>query len=74
MQLLPPALTDLIEAFGQLPGVGPRTAERYAYGLLKQTSDTPDKLAEALQGLKQGVAQCRKTYALLAAGEAVSEL
>lgn len=74
MQLLPPALTDLIEAFGQLPGVGPRTAERYAYGLLKQTSDTPDKLAEALQGLKQGVAQCSKTYALIPAGEAVSEL
>lgn len=75
MQLLPPALTDLIDAFGQLPGVGPRTAERYAYGLLKQTSsNTPEKLAEALQGLKQGVAQCTKTYALIPAGETVSSL
>lgn len=74
MQLLPPALTDLIEAFGQLPGVGPRTAERYAYGLLKHNSDTPEKLAEALQGLRNGVAQCKITYALIPAGETVSQL
>ena len=31
MSVLPPALEDLIEALGSLPGVGSRTAERYAY-------------------------------------------
>ena len=36
MPLLPPALNDLIDAFGLLPGVGPRTAERYAYYLTPQ--------------------------------------
>ena len=42
MQILPPALTDLIEAFGLLPGVGPRTAERYAYYLVRHASDAPE--------------------------------
>ena len=36
MSSLPPALEELIEAFGLLPGVGPRSAERYAYAMLKR--------------------------------------
>jgi recombination protein RecR len=64
MQILPPALTDLIEAFGLLPGVGPRTAERYAYHLIKQNNDTPERLADALTSLKSGISYCRKTFAL----------
>lgn len=74
MQILPPVLTDLIEAFGQLPGVGPRTAERYAYSLLKQNSDTPEKLSEALLALRSGVVLCSKTYALIPAGQTISPL
>ncbi|MCA9337872.1 recombination protein RecR [Candidatus Saccharibacteria bacterium] len=74
MQLLPPALSDLIEAFGLLPGVGPRTAERYAYYLAKQQSDSPQKLAEALQKVQSGIGYCEKTFALVPAGQKLSEL
>jgi recombination protein RecR len=74
MQLLPPALDDLIEAFGLLPGVGPRTAERYAYYLLRHSSDTPQKLAAALQALGGGVGYCSKTFALVSAGQKLSDL
>jgi recombination protein RecR len=74
MQILPPALTDLIDAFGLLPGVGPRTAERYAYHLIKQSNDTPDKLAEALMRLKSGIGYCQKTFALVPAGQTLSDL
>jgi recombination protein RecR len=74
MQLLPPALNDLIEAFGLLPGVGPRTAERYAYYLVRHTSDSPQKLAAALQALGQGIGYCRKTFALVPAGQELSDL
>jgi recombination protein RecR len=74
MQILPPALTDLIEAFGALPGVGPRTAERYAYYLLRQASDAPEKLAAALMALKDGIGYCQKTFALVPAGQALSDL
>ena len=74
MQILPPALTDLIEAFGLLPGVGPRTAERYAYYLLRHNADSPQKLAEALQKLPSGIGYCQKTFALVPAGQELSDL
>lgn len=74
MSVLPPALQDLIEAFGLLPGVGPRTAERYAYYLVKEAGDSPQKLAEALQKLSGGIGQCKKTFALVPAGQELSDL
>lgn len=74
MQLLPPALSDLIEAFGALPGVGPRTAERYAYYLLRHPDEAPAKLTVALQGLNGGISYCHKTFALVPAGQQLSDL
>lgn len=74
MQLLPPALADLIEAFGLLPGVGPRTAERYAYYLAKQQSGSPQKIADALQNIQSGIGYCEKTFALVSAGQRLSDL
>ncbi len=74
MPLLPPALTDLIEAFGLLPGVGPRTAERYAYHLVRQAGDSPQKLAAALQELGKGIGYCQRTFALVPAGQELSDL
>jgi len=74
MQILPPALTDLIEALGKLPGVGPRTAERYAYFLMRANRDKSADLANALQNLHDGVGYCRKTFALVPAGQELSEL
>jgi recombination protein RecR len=74
MQILPPALSDLIEAFALLPGVGPRTAERYAYYMVKNGGDTPDKLAAALTNLRGGVGYCSKTFALVPADQDVSDL
>lgn len=67
-------MTDLIEAFGQLPGVGPRTAERYAYYLLRHGKDAPDKLSAALKNLQGGIGYCTKTYALVPAGQELSDL
>lgn len=74
MQILPPALINLIDAFGLLPGVGPRTAERYAYYLARRDTSTPQKLAEALQGLNGGIGYCVKTFAYVAAGQELSDL
>lgn len=74
MQILPPALNDLIEAFGLLPGVGPRTAERYAYYMLRHGNDSPQKLAAALNALGAGVGYCKTTFALVPAGQDVSDL
>src|ERR1700712_4527812 len=74
MTILPPALQNLIDAFGLLPGVGPRTAERYAYYLLRHASDTPQKLSSALLELQNGIGYCKKTFALVPAGQDLSDL
>jgi recombination protein RecR len=74
MRVLPPALTNLIEAFGSLPGVGPRTAERYAYYLSKHDPEASLRLADALVQLKDGVGYCKKTFAMVAADQELSEL
>lgn len=72
--LLPPALQDVIDAFGLLPGVGPRTAERYAYYLMRQAGDDPRQLADALSKLNAGIGYCKKTFALVPAGQELSDL
>ncbi|MEI7689812.1 MAG: recombination mediator RecR [Candidatus Saccharibacteria bacterium] len=73
-QLLPSALTDAIEEIGRLPGVGTRTAERYAYFLLRADKHITDKLASAVTKLHSGVKSCPMTFALIDADEEVSEL
>lgn len=72
--LLPPALDELIEAFEQLPGVGPRTAERYAYHFLKQENSDPQQLADALNNLKPSIDYCQATFALVPSGSKYSKL
>jgi len=74
MNVLPPALTDVIEALGSLPGVGPRTAERYAYYLMKRDQHISHQLADSLQNLHAGIGYCHKTFALVPAGQELSEL
>ncbi len=74
MPILPPALTDVIDALGKLPGVGPRTAERYAYYLVRNDPAKARGLADSLQALHAGIGYCQKTFALVPAGQAVSDL
>lgn len=74
MQILPPALTAVIDAFGLLPGVGPRTAERYAYYLARRDPAIALKLADSLTQMPGGIGYCRKTFALVPAGQELSDL
>ena len=74
MSSLPKALEDLITALGQLPGVGPRSAERYAYFLLKNDKQKSAKLASALEHVHSGVAQCPKTFAIIDSKDKISSL
>lgn len=74
MSSLPKALEALIEALGQLPGVGPRSAERYAYFLLKNDKHKSSKLANALEHVHSGVAQCPITFAIIDVKDKVSPL
>lgn len=73
-RLLPKALESLIDELGNLPGVGARSAERYAYYLLKHSAKTSESLAAALTALHSGVKQCPMTYALIDSSEKISPL
>ena len=72
--MLPRALVDLIEALGELPGVGVRTAERYAYSIFRRDPHTSSQLANALSELHSGVKLCPVTFALINASDDVSGL
>ncbi len=74
MKALPKALENLIEALGQLPGVGPRSAERYAYYLLRSDTGKSSKLSSALVKLHSDVKTCPVTFALIDSSEDVSAL
>lgn len=72
--ILPNALLKVIDELGQLPGVGPRTAERYAYYLLRSPAERAHMLASSLDSLHSGVKQCPITFALIDSSEDVSPL
>ncbi len=72
--MLPEALEEVIEALGHLPGVGARTAERYAYYLFKSNSSISKNIARALENLHDNVKLCPVTFALINSDEDVSPL
>ena len=72
--LLPVALEKLIDELGRLPGVGSRTAERYAYFLLKADQHINTSLSTAIHDIHSRVKTCPVTFALIDADEEVSAL
>lgn len=74
MSILPKPLEDLIEQLSKLSGVGPRTAERYALGILKRPQTNALELAKSLENLHANLKTCPKTFALINKDEDVSSL
>lgn len=72
--MLPSALSNVIDALGHLPGVGSKTAERYAYYLFRANSRISEDIAESLTALHSKVKLCPITFALIDASEEVSPL
>jgi recombination protein RecR len=54
----PESVTRLIEAFAQLPGIGPKTASRLTFYLLRRPAEQAEALADALRDLKQKTIFC----------------
>ncbi len=57
-----------------MPGVGPRTAERYAYFLLKAEPAVSHELYSSIEKMRDGVGYCQKTFALVEKGKEISDL
>ena len=51
--LFPAPVQDLIEELGRLPGIGPKSAQRIAFHLLKIPADDVARLALAITEAKQ---------------------
>ena len=47
-----------VEAFASLPGIGPKTAQRLTFHLLRQSADIARDLAEAILHMKEAVHFC----------------
>ncbi|MBI5466305.1 MAG: recombination protein RecR [Candidatus Kerfeldbacteria bacterium] len=58
MSPTPHALERLLQEFAKLPGVGPKTAERLVYYLLKQPKEALSTLADSLKQVKEELVTC----------------
>jgi len=53
---------DLIDELGRLPGVGPKSAQRIAFHLLKLPKDDALRLARSISEVKDRVSFCRRCF------------
>jgi len=59
---VPKSVTELIQTFAELPGIGPKTASRLAFFLLRGKSELALRLGEALRGLVENTRFCSTCY------------
>jgi recombination protein RecR len=59
---VPEPLERLIEAFARLPGIGPKTASRLTYYLLRAPEFESKELARALGDVREATALCTQCY------------
>jgi recombination protein RecR len=61
-QAIPASVTRLIDEFSRLPGVGPKTAARLTYYLLRAPEEQSIGLAEALRDMRANTRYCSVCY------------
>jgi len=54
----PAAIRDLIAQLRQMPGVGPRSAERIALWIVRARDDKPEQIARAIASTRQNIHAC----------------
>lgn len=57
-----PALEKLVQELSRLPGVGPKSAQRLAYFILKSSHNFPENLAQALMQVRLQVHDCPRCF------------
>ena len=58
MQTTAAPVTALIEELAKLPGIGPKTAQRLTFFILRSPADQARRLAEAITRVKESIIQC----------------
>src|SRR5574340_66585 len=64
MQTTGASVTALIDELAKLPGVGPKTAQRLTFFILRSPTDQARRLAEAIVRVKENIIQCSTCFNL----------
>lgn len=72
--LLPESIQSLITALERLPGIGPKSASRLAFFLLRAPDEVAQDLASALANLKANTAFCQECFNIMEAGRERCEI
>ena len=59
MKGLPDSMKTLIAEFSKMPGIGPKSAQRLAFSVLKRPTEDAKRLSEAIKKLKESVKFCK---------------
>jgi recombination protein RecR len=59
---LPEPLERLIQELSRLPGIGPKTAQRLAFHLLRADRQRAESLAHAIEDVKARIGYCERCY------------
>ena len=62
MATVPDSVTRLIDEFSRLPGIGPKTASRLTYYLLRAPADQVKALGEAIVQLRERITFCSRCF------------
>ena len=66
-----PPVVRLIEAFHRLPGIGPKSAQRLTYHLIRMPQEEAEEFAAAILGVKEKVVLCETCANLSESSECV---
>jgi recombination protein RecR len=72
--LIPEPVQRLIDAFSRLPGVGPKTASRLTFYLLRSAETLSLDLSEALKDLKENTGYCQQCHNITTADRTLCEI
>ena len=74
MQSLPASVQDVIDAFARLPGIGPKSASRLAFYLLRAPDELSSTLANALLAIKSATGTCEVCFNITQAENKLCEI
>ena len=74
MRILPAPIQDLIGALERLPGIGPKSASRLAFFILRSPQEMVDQLVSALEKIKSATGTCALCYNITLAGQELCDV
>jgi recombination protein RecR len=72
--LIPESVQRVIDAFSRLPGIGPKSASRLTFFLLRGGDDLAEELSAALAELRENTGYCQQCFHITTAGRTLCEI